>query len=61
MERDAVEALEAEIELIKQQFCLLVQGTDEGMTLIEPKEHIKGPLEFGEPYMQAGHAAKLDG
>lgn len=44
MERDAVEALEAEVELIKQQFGLLVQGTDEGVTFIEPKKHIKGPL-----------------
>jgi len=46
VERNTVETLETEDELVKQKFGFLVKSTDERMSLIEPEENVKGPFEF---------------
>lgn len=40
----AVEPLETKVEFIEEKLCLLVESTDESVSLIEPEQHIQGPL-----------------
>ena len=49
VEWNTVESLQTEDELVKQQLGLLVQGADEGVPLVEPQQHLHGPLQFGDP------------
>ena len=48
-QRDGVEALEAEDELVEEQARLLVQRADEGVPLVETQQDIHAPLQFGIP------------
>jgi len=60
VEGNTVETLETEDELVKQKFGFLVKSTDERMSLIEPEENVKGPFQFGEPDVKAGHVQESD-
>ena len=44
------------MEVFVVRILYLVKSTDERMSLIEPEENVKGPFQFGEPDVKAGHA-----
>jgi len=60
MEWDAVQALQTEVQLVKQQLCFLVESADEGVALVEPQQHIQRPLQLREPDVQARHVEEAD-
>jgi len=46
VEGDAVQSLQAEVELVEEQLGFLVQGTDEGVALIKPQQDVQRPLQL---------------
>ena len=44
VERDGVEALETEDELVEEEPRLLVERADEGVALVEPQQDVHAPL-----------------
>jgi len=46
VEGDAVQSLQAEVELVEEQLGFLVQGTDEGVALVKPQQDVQRPLQL---------------
>lgn len=60
VEGDAVETLQAEVQLIKEQLGLLVECTDKGVALVEAQKNVKRPFKLGEPDVKIRHVQKPD-
>jgi len=60
VEGDAVQSLQAEVELVEEQLGFLVQGTDEGVALVKPQQDVQRPLQLREPDVEARHVEEAD-